>query len=203
MKYTMEKRIEDDIHDIEFLNVVGEKFKSKNANYLSLLRKTTYVGVGGVCEHVMKMVNWYNKLKSIKVDLGKDFLIWKVLNLFYLSLNVEWSIDEMISILTQDEGVMRKGKSDSVQFVSYNDNNKKKKFFKFKDTIYVPFMRRNLISSFVLDNCGYSFHFKNKRSTLSYDSVVVGFSILHDSLENLVVNYMVGYKHNKVTENSS
>ena len=43
-----------------------------------------------------------------------------------------------------------------------------------KDTVFVPSMRRNLISVSVLDDCGYSFHFSNKRVSLSYDSVVVG-----------------------------
>ncbi|RDX73243.1 Nicotinate phosphoribosyltransferase 1, partial [Mucuna pruriens] len=86
IKYTMEKTIKDNIHDIEnakeFFNAIGEKFKmfnkAKKAQNLSLLVKTTYDGVGGVYEHVMKMVNWYNKLKSMKMELGEDFLIWQV-----------------------------------------------------------------------------------------------------------------------------
>ncbi|RDX94383.1 hypothetical protein CR513_23239, partial [Mucuna pruriens] len=55
----------------------------------------------------------------------------------------------------------------------------------------------------------------NKRVILSYDSVVVGFGVLHDGLymldvffvfdtgENLVVNSIVGNKHGRIVENSS
>ncbi|RDX88854.1 hypothetical protein CR513_29487, partial [Mucuna pruriens] len=260
MKYTMEKTIKDNIHDIEnarkFLNVVGEKFrrfdKAKNAYYLSLLRKTNYDGVGGICENVMKMVNWYNKLKSMKVELGEDFLIWQ---------NVESSIDEMISILTQEEEIIRKGKFHNLQFVSHNDNNKKKKFFKVKGKKFQFKKKRNGNSEYSSnsfgkhsregfdklkhkfnanckfcemlghkqvdclkfknwlekkkDNCGYFFYFINKRVTLSYDSIVVSFGVLHNCLymldvlfvsdigENSVVNFIVGYKHGRIIENSS
>ncbi|RDX75637.1 hypothetical protein CR513_44458, partial [Mucuna pruriens] len=50
---------------------------------------------------------------------------------------------------------------------------------------------------------------------LSYDSIVIGFGVLHhglymldvssisNTIENLVVNYIVGYKHGRVVENSS
>lgn len=82
----MDGTIKDNVHDIEnareFLQVVGEKFKRFNkaekAHYLSLVGKTTNDGVGGVHEHTMKMVNWYNKWKSMNVELGEDFLICQV-----------------------------------------------------------------------------------------------------------------------------
>ncbi|RDX80580.1 hypothetical protein CR513_38853, partial [Mucuna pruriens] len=71
-KCTMEKTIKDNIRDIENAR------EFLNAHYLSLLRKTIDDGVGGVHEHIMKMVNWFKKLKSMKVKLGEDFLIWQV-----------------------------------------------------------------------------------------------------------------------------
>ena len=144
MKYTMDKTIKDSIRDIEnakeFLQAVGEKFKkfdkAEKAHYLSLLGKTKYDGVGGVREHVMKLVNWYNKLKSMKVELGESFLIWQVfeslpsqfdvLRTSYNAQQNEWSIDELISILTQEEETMKKGKSHSVQFTSHKGKDKKK-----------------------------------------------------------------------------
>lgn len=43
------------------------------------------------------------------------------------------------------------------------------------NTIYVPSMRSNLIFVLVLDDYGYFFNSNNKKVTLSYDSVVVGF----------------------------
>jgi len=44
--------------------------KAQKGQYLSLLEKTKYDGVNGVREHMMKLVHYYNKLKSLKVELG-------------------------------------------------------------------------------------------------------------------------------------
>jgi len=46
---------------------------------LSLLEKTKYDGVNGVHAHMMKFVHYYNKLKSLKVELGDSYLIWHVM----------------------------------------------------------------------------------------------------------------------------
>ncbi|XP_074562434.1 uncharacterized protein LOC141818937 [Curcuma longa] len=83
MKFTMDKTIKDNVPETnsakKFLEPVGKKFKKfdkiKKASYLSLLTKTRYDGVSGVLEHAMKLTNWYNKLKSMKVELGSDFLV--------------------------------------------------------------------------------------------------------------------------------
>ena len=53
--------------------------KAQKGQYLSLLEKTKYDGVNGVREHMMKLVHYYNKLKSLKVDLGDSYLIWQVM----------------------------------------------------------------------------------------------------------------------------
>lgn len=62
---------------------VGEKFrnfnKSQKGYYLSLLDNTCYDKVSGIREHVMKLVNYYNKLKSYNVDLGESCLVYRVL----------------------------------------------------------------------------------------------------------------------------
>ncbi|KAJ1416502.1 hypothetical protein SESBI_17282 [Sesbania bispinosa] len=65
----------------DFLSSVGEKFKTfdkaQKGPYLSFLEKTKYDGVSGVREHMMKLVHYYNKLKSLKVELGDSYLIWQ------------------------------------------------------------------------------------------------------------------------------
>ena len=62
---------------------VGEKFKTfdkaQKGHCLSLLEKTKYDGVSGVCEHMMKLVHYYNKLKSLRVEIGDSYLIWQVM----------------------------------------------------------------------------------------------------------------------------
>jgi len=83
MKHSMEKTIKDNIPEAsnakKLLADVGNKFKkfdkTKKSTYPSLLTKTKYDGVGGVREHVMKLTNWYHKLKSMKVVFEEDFLV--------------------------------------------------------------------------------------------------------------------------------
>ncbi|KAJ1381059.1 gag-polypeptide of LTR copia-type [Sesbania bispinosa] len=151
MKYTMEKSIRQSIPENnkakDFLSSVGEKFKTfdkaQKGQYLSLLEKTKYDGVSGVREHMMKLVHYYNKLKSLKVELGDSYLIWQVMESFpsqfdvlktsYNTQKEEWTIDEMIAIISQEEASIKKVKSHSVQFVASTSGTKPvKKGFKGK-----------------------------------------------------------------------
>ncbi|KAJ1412062.1 gag-polypeptide of LTR copia-type [Sesbania bispinosa] len=142
MKYTMEKSIRQIIPENnkakDFMSSVGEKFmtfdKAQKGQYLSLLEKTKYDGVSGVREHMMKLVHYYNKFKSLKVELGDSYLIWQVmeslpsqfdvLNTSYNTQKEEWTIDEMIAIITQEEASIKKTKSHSVQFIASTSGNK-------------------------------------------------------------------------------
>jgi len=54
-----------------------------------------------------------------------------------------------------------------------------------KDTVYVPSMRRNLISLSKLDDCDFAFNFSNGICLLSYDSKVVGKATKFDGLYRL------------------
>jgi len=139
MKHSMKKTIKDNIPEAsnakKFLADVGNKFKkfdkTEKSTYLSLLTKTKYDGVGGVREHAMKLTNWYHKLKSMKVVLREDFLVWQILDFLpsefdmlrtsYNAQKEEWTVDELISILTQEEQTMKKGKGHVVQHVSHKN----------------------------------------------------------------------------------
>ncbi|KAJ1387717.1 gag-polypeptide of LTR copia-type, partial [Sesbania bispinosa] len=151
MKYTMEKSIRQSIPENnkakDFLSSVGEKFKTfdkaQKGQYLSLLEKTKYDGVSGVREHMMKLVHYYNKLKSLKVELGDSYLIWQVmeslpsqfdvLKTSYNTQKEEWTIDEMIAIISQEEASIKRTKSHSVQFIASTSGTKPmKKGFKGK-----------------------------------------------------------------------
>jgi len=56
----------------------------------------------------------------MKVVSGEDFLVWQILDSFpsefdmlmtsYNAQKEEWTVDELISILTQEEQTMKKGK---------------------------------------------------------------------------------------------
>ena len=132
--YTMEKSIRQSIPEgdnaKDYLKAIGEKFtrfdKAKKGEYLSLFDKTKYDGVSGVREHIMKLMNYYNKLKDLKVEIGEDTLIWRVLESLpsqfdvtrtsYNTQKAEWTVDEMIAIITQEEESFKKAKSQSVHF---------------------------------------------------------------------------------------
>ncbi|XP_054799354.1 uncharacterized protein LOC129303837 [Prosopis cineraria] len=87
IKYTIEKRIRDSIPEkdttVEYLKAVGNKYKKLDKTqknyYLSLLDNTRYDGVSGVREHILKLVHYYNKLKSYGIDLVKSTLVYRVL----------------------------------------------------------------------------------------------------------------------------
>ena len=92
----------------------------------------------GVHEHAMKLTNWYHKLKSMKVILGEDFLVLQILeslpfeyNMLRTSYNTqkeEWLVDELISILSQEEKSLKKSKDHVVQHVSQKNDEKMKNF---------------------------------------------------------------------------
>ena len=81
MKHIMDKTIKDNSPKTskakEFLEFISKKFKKfdkiEKSYYLNLLTKTKYDGASGVCEHTMKLTNWYNKLKSMKGDSERIF----------------------------------------------------------------------------------------------------------------------------------
>jgi len=65
------------------LAVVRDKFtkfdKEENETFMKLLITTTYDGVSGVCEHIMKLTHFFNKLRQMKDKLVDSFLVWQVL----------------------------------------------------------------------------------------------------------------------------
>ena len=83
------------------------------------------------------------------------------------------------------------------------------------NVVYVPSMRRNLISISVLDKCGFMFVFGNNEVKISCNSSLIGSGVLSDGLyllnldPNSIVQHqtdvcnVVGNKRGRVTESSS
>jgi len=83
------------------------------------------------------------------------------------------------------------------------------------DVVYVPSMRRNLISVYVLDKCGFTFVFGNNEVKTFRNSSLIGSGVLSDGLyllnldPNSIVQRqsdvcnVVGNKRGRVTESSS
>ncbi|KAJ1375231.1 gag-polypeptide of LTR copia-type, partial [Sesbania bispinosa] len=159
----MEKSIRQSIPENDkakdFLRSVGEKFKTfdkaQKGQYPSLLEKTKYDGVSGVREHMMRLVHYYNRLKYLKVELGESYLIWQVLESLpsqfdvlktsYNTQKEEWTIDEMIVIVSQEESSIKKTKSHGVQFIASTSGTKPmKKGFKGKSHFeYCYLLKKN------------------------------------------------------------
>jgi len=148
MKYTINKSIRQSITCTDsakdFLATVGDKFtkfdKADKGTFMKLLTTTTYDGVNGVHEHIMKFAHFFNKLRQMKVELADNFLVWQVLESLpsqfdalkttYNAQRDKWSLSEMIAIVTQEEEVMKKGKSHSVFMTTNDSGHFKRKFYK-------------------------------------------------------------------------
>ena len=65
------------------LEEIGKKFIKFDMNekhhYLDLLNNTKYDGVKGVRDHIMLLSSYYNKLKGLKMDIGKEFLTYSIM----------------------------------------------------------------------------------------------------------------------------
>ena len=77
-----------------------------------------------------------------------------------------------------------------------------------RNAVYVPSMRRNLISASVLDESGYTFRLGNGKLVMYFDSIEVVSGVLCDGLymlniNSMVVNSIAGDKRSKVDENFS
>jgi len=77
-----------------------------------------------------------------------------------------------------------------------------------KDIVYVPSMRRNLISVSILDKCGYTFEFGNGKLIVYFNSIIIGSGVLYDrlymmNLNDMYINSVIGHKRSRVDENSS
>ncbi|KAF7835240.1 Retrovirus-related Pol polyprotein from transposon TNT 1-94 [Senna tora] len=121
LKYTVDKTIRQSVTEkdtvIEYLKAIDEKFKkfdkSQKAYYISLFDNARYDGVSGVREHMMKMVNYYNKLKGLKLDLGESFLVYKILE----SLPTEYGVLRTTTIRKKQNVLGVQGSSAAVESI--------------------------------------------------------------------------------------
>ncbi|KAK0573237.1 hypothetical protein LWI29_004709 [Acer saccharum] len=91
-------------------------------------------------------------------------------------------------------------------------------FLELNDIVYIPSIRRNLISVSILDRAGYAFRFGNGKVFIYYNNVHIGSGTLCDGLYMIdlhpnigqsfssstvhAVNNVVGSKHGRIDENS-
>ncbi|GAV82535.1 UBN2 domain-containing protein, partial [Cephalotus follicularis] len=117
----------------EFLAAVGERYQvSNNAEAGSLMSELTglrYDGLGGVREHILRMVHLQSKLRARDIPLSDSYIVSHVLNSLPISFSQiksayntqseSWSINDLITKCVAEEEKNRKEKSDTALFVSH------------------------------------------------------------------------------------
>ena len=105
----------------EFLEEIKNRFakneKSETSTLLANPISMRYKGNGNIREYIMEMSHLASKLRSHKLDLSEDFLVYLVLislptqfNQFKVSYNCQketWSLNELISHCVQEEERLR------------------------------------------------------------------------------------------------
>ncbi|XP_042484110.1 uncharacterized protein LOC122064472 [Macadamia integrifolia] len=111
IRHTIDKSIRESIIELkkakDFLAAVAKKFqksdKAKRGTYLKMFSNTKYDGVGGVCNHILKMTKYANKLPIMEVKISDAFLVWQIIESLpaqfdslkksYNANNLEWNIE--------------------------------------------------------------------------------------------------------------
>ena len=82
---------------------IGNKFIKFDMNekhhYLYLLNNTMYDGVKGVRDHIMLLSSCYDKLKGLKMEIGKELLTYSIMKSLPSQFDNIWS-----SLNTKKEG---------------------------------------------------------------------------------------------------
>ena len=116
-------------------------------HYLDLLNNTKYDGVKGVRDHIILLSSYYNKLKSLKMDIREKLLTYFIMKSLSSqfenirsSLNTKkegCSFEELTTILVNEEGDIELNRSRSVVMVSHQVD-KSNKFFQNKGQGFKP-----------------------------------------------------------------
>lgn len=147
LKATMSDTVRGSIPEkdlaVQYMAAIAEKYKENDKAEASQLMHTfdnmKYNGSGNVREHIMKMIDIAAKLKDLKMTLADEYIVQHALNSLpssfsqlktsYLAQKDKWSLDELISICTQDENRMKKEREITVNLVGkpkWKNNNKLK-----------------------------------------------------------------------------
>ncbi|GAV74342.1 UBN2 domain-containing protein [Cephalotus follicularis] len=126
----------------EFFATVGERYQvSSNAEAGSLMSELTglrYDGLGGVREHILRMVHLHSKLRARDIPLPDSYIVSHALNSLpvsfsqikttYNTQSESWSINDLITKCVAEEEKNKREKSDIALFVSHPKNNSGKGF---------------------------------------------------------------------------
>uniref|UniRef100_A0A1S3Y7A2 Retrovirus-related Pol polyprotein from transposon TNT 1-94 n=1 Tax=Nicotiana tabacum TaxID=4097 RepID=A0A1S3Y7A2_TOBAC len=111
--------------------------KAETSTLLSKLVSMRYKGKGNIREYTLEMSHLASKLKSLKLVLPEELLVYLVLislpahfNQFKVSYNClkeKWTLNELISHCVQEEERIKQDKTDSAHLASSSKDTKKRK----------------------------------------------------------------------------
>ncbi|CAH9067950.1 unnamed protein product [Cuscuta europaea] len=122
-----------------YLEYVEERFKGTSKAHASTLilkmLMSKYDGVSGIREHIMKMSDMSNKLKSMDMEISEGFLVHFIMTSlpasygpFKINYNTQkekWTMSELIAMCVQEEERLKTEKPDVAHLTTTNSKKRK------------------------------------------------------------------------------
>ncbi|CAH9139583.1 unnamed protein product [Cuscuta epithymum] len=122
-----------------YLEYVEEQFKGTSKAHVStlILKMLTskYDGVSGIREHIMKMSDMSNKLKSMDMEISEGFLVHFIMTSlpasygpFKINYNTQkekWTMSELIAMCVQEEERLKAERPDVAHLTTTNSKKRK------------------------------------------------------------------------------
>ncbi|PRQ22270.1 putative transcription factor interactor and regulator CCHC(Zn) family [Rosa chinensis] len=117
---------------LEYMTAIGLKFKENEKAEIHLLLdkliKTKYEASGSVREHIMSIIQTTTRLRDLNVAFPDAFIIhicfenlpasFVPLRTAYFAQKEQWDLNELIAICVQEEELLKRDKSISVNLVN-------------------------------------------------------------------------------------
>uniref|UniRef100_A0A2N9IH71 Integrase catalytic domain-containing protein n=1 Tax=Fagus sylvatica TaxID=28930 RepID=A0A2N9IH71_FAGSY len=125
----------------EYFKAVEDRFrsadKSLGGRLMAELTTMKFDGSRGMNEHVLEMTNLAARLKSLGMNVDESFLVQFILNslptqygpfqIHYNTIKEKWNVNELASMLIQEEARLRQQGQHSVNVMSHGVGSKGKK----------------------------------------------------------------------------
>jgi hypothetical protein len=125
----------------KFLTIVEERFRSADKSLartlMAELITMKFDGTRGMHEHILEMTNLVGKLKALGMNVDEFFLVQFILNslppqygsfqIHYNTIKDKWNVNELASMLVQEEARLKLQRHHSVHLVSHGAKKKWKK----------------------------------------------------------------------------
>nr|XP_043618366.1 uncharacterized protein LOC122590096 [Erigeron canadensis] len=124
----------------EYLKSVEDHFKGSSkalaSNLMLQMLTLKYDGSSGVREHIMKMTDMANKLKSLEMEVSDNFLVHFIMTSLparfdtfkvnYNAMKDKWSTSDLISMCVQEEEHLKLAQPESIHLTTTANSKKRK-----------------------------------------------------------------------------